>query len=49
MHNLPVSKNAAADVLDDEGTGGLDGFHAAVDPGSVLEMAAIIEATARAP
>jgi hypothetical protein len=44
MHNLQVIKNVAADALDDEGTGGLDGFHAVVDPGSVLEMAAIIEA-----
>jgi predicted Zn-dependent peptidase len=44
MHNLQVIKNVAADALDDEGTGGLNAFHAVVDPGSVLEMAAIIEA-----
>jgi energy-converting hydrogenase Eha subunit G len=42
MHNLQVIRNVAADALDDEGTGGLDAFHAVVDPGSVLEMAAII-------
>jgi predicted Zn-dependent peptidase len=44
MHNLQIIENVSADALDDEGTGGLDAFHAVVAPGSVLEMAAIIEA-----
>lgn len=43
MHSLKVIKNVAADALDDDDPDAMGLYHATVDPGSVLEMAAIIE------
>jgi hypothetical protein len=42
MHSLQVIKNACAEALDEDEPD-LAGFYAVVDPGSVLEMAAVIE------
>ena len=42
MHALAVIKNACAEALDEE-PGSLAEFHAIVDPGSVYEMAAMLE------
>jgi hypothetical protein len=44
MHNIQVIKNVSGDAMDDDEPGALSTFHAVVDPGSVLEMARIIEA-----
>jgi hypothetical protein len=42
MHSLSAIKDACVQALDDQGTA-LGQFYAVVDPGSVMEMAAIIE------
>jgi hypothetical protein len=43
MHSLKVIKTVAADALDDDDLDAMGLYQATVDPGSVLEMAAIIE------
>jgi hypothetical protein len=43
MHNLQVIKTVSAEALDDDDPAALGLFRDLVDPGSVLEMAGIIE------
>jgi hypothetical protein len=43
MHALEVIKNTCADALNDDDATADASFRAVVDPGSVLEMATIIE------
>jgi hypothetical protein len=44
MHSLQVIKTVSAEALDDDDPAALGLFRDLVDPGSVLEMASIIEA-----
>jgi hypothetical protein len=44
MHSLQVIKTVSAEALDDDDPAALSLFRDVVDPGSVLEMAGIIEA-----
>jgi hypothetical protein len=44
MHNLQVIKTVSAEALDDDDPAALGLFRDLVHPGSVLEMARIIEA-----
>lgn len=43
MHALSAIKQACAAALDEDDPQGMDAFRATADPGSVLEMAAMLE------
>lgn len=53
MHDLSVIKHAALDALDEDSeipeAMRMAGFHSIVDPGSVYEMACLIEQSAETP